>query len=83
MEQGVIRSLKAHYRKRVVRKLITALDKNVSLQTASMLDAMNMRLRKINPTEYEMTSDEIVRVYHTLQPCMSELDRFHLLTRII
>ena len=116
MDQGVIRSLKAHYRKRVIRKLITALDKNVSLPTASMLDAINMlvsswnavstetivncfrkagissssqelaqtdgddtfkelneelsRLRKINPTEYEMTSDEFLRLADKV--CTSE-----------
>ena len=42
MDQGLNRSFKAHYQKRVIRKLIISLDKKVSLQKISMLDVMNM-----------------------------------------
>ena len=40
MDQGVIRSLKAHYRSRIVRLCIKALDKNHPLPKVSILEAM-------------------------------------------
>ena len=39
MDQGMIRSLKVLYWKRVVRELFGALDKNVSLPKVSVVDA--------------------------------------------
>ena len=42
MDQCVIRSLKAHYRGRVVRKFIRALDKGQSLPKISLLQAMKL-----------------------------------------
>ena len=41
MDQGAIRTLENHFKKRIVRKLIRALNKNVSLQKVSMLGTMN------------------------------------------
>ena len=40
MDQGVIRSLKAHYRRRIVRLCIKAVDKNEPLPKISILQAM-------------------------------------------
>ena len=42
MDQGVIRSLKARYRTKVVQKMIEAIDGNKSLPNISVLDAMKM-----------------------------------------
>ena len=42
MDQGVIRSLKAHYRGRVVRRLCRALDKTKTLPKISILQAMKI-----------------------------------------
>ena len=42
MDQGVIRSLKASYRKRVVRKTIQSIEKNKSLPKISLLQGMQM-----------------------------------------
>ena len=42
MDQGVIRSLKAHYRGRVVRRLCRALDKTKTLPEISILQAMKI-----------------------------------------
>ena len=42
MDQGVIRSLKAHYRERVVRRLCRALDKTKTLPEISILQAMKI-----------------------------------------
>ena len=44
MYQGVIRSLKAHYRGRVVRRLCRALDKTKMLPKISILQAMKILL---------------------------------------
>ena len=42
MDQGVIHSLKAKYRKNVVRKIIRSLEKNKTLPKISMLQGMQM-----------------------------------------
>ena len=42
MDQGVIRSLKAHYQGRVVRRLCTALDKTKTLPKISILQGMKI-----------------------------------------
>ena len=42
MDQGVIRSLKARYRTKVVQKMIEAIDNKNSLPTISLLDAIKM-----------------------------------------
>ena len=42
MDQGVIRSLKAKYRKKVVRKVIGSLEKNKTLPKISILQGMQM-----------------------------------------
>ena len=42
MDQGVIRSLKAHYRGRIVRRLCRALDKMKTLPKISILQAMKI-----------------------------------------
>ena len=42
MDQGVIRSLKAHYRGTVVRRLCRALDKTKTLPKISILQAMKI-----------------------------------------
>ena len=42
MDQGVIRSLKARYRTKVVKKMIEAIDSNKPLPDISLLDAMKM-----------------------------------------
>ena len=52
MDQGVIRSFKAHYQKRVVRKLIKALGKNASFPKVYCYDyaeACNFTKIKIPP----------------------------------
>ena len=41
MDQGIIRSLKAHYRKKLLSKLISALDKN-EIFKVNLLDALHM-----------------------------------------
>lgn len=48
MDQGVTRSLKVLYQKRVVRELLKVLDKNISLPKVSMVDAMNMLVSSWN-----------------------------------
>ena len=42
MDQGVIRSLKAHYKTMSIKKLIEAIDKKKTLPEFSILDAMQM-----------------------------------------
>ena len=42
MDQGVIRSLKAHYKTMSIKKLIEAIDKKKPLREFSILDAMQM-----------------------------------------
>ena len=42
MDQGVIRSLKAHYRRRVVRLLCSALESNKPLRKISTLSGMKI-----------------------------------------
>ena len=42
MDQGVMRSLKAHYRGRVIRRLCRALDKTKTLPKVSILQAMKI-----------------------------------------
>ena len=42
MDQGVIRSLKAKYRVKVIQKMIEAIDKKKELPQISLLDAMKM-----------------------------------------
>ena len=44
MDQGVTRSLKAHYRGRVIRRLCRALDKTKTLPKISILQAMKIRV---------------------------------------
>ena len=45
MDQGVIRSLKAHYRAKLVRKQIANIEMNRELPKITLLEAMNI-LRK-------------------------------------
>ena len=42
MDQGVIRSLKAKYRAKVIRKYINAMESNKELRKITILDAMAM-----------------------------------------
>ena len=42
MDQGVIRSLKAKYRKNIVQRIIRSLEKNIALSVVSILKAMQM-----------------------------------------
>ena len=42
MDQGVIRSIKAHYRTKVVRKYLTHIELGKPLPDISVLDAMNL-----------------------------------------
>ena len=42
MDQGVIRSLKAKYRKNMVQRIIRSLEKNIALPVVSILKAMQM-----------------------------------------
>ena len=56
MDQGVIRSLKARYRAKVVQKLIEAIDGNKSLPDVSVLDAMKMLV-----LSWDEVTDKIVQ----------------------
>ena len=58
MDQGVLRSLKAHYRHRVVRRLCRALDKTKTLPKISILQAM-----KILVSSWEAASAQIIVNY--------------------
>ena len=42
MDQGIIHSLKSHYRLRAVQKMILAVEMNKQLPTTSILDAISM-----------------------------------------
>ena len=42
MDQGVIRSLKANYRRKIIKRLIRAVDMKKKLQQTSILDAMQL-----------------------------------------
>ena len=58
MDQGVIRSLKAHYRGRIVRRLCRALDKTKTLPKISILQAM-----KILVSSWEAVSEQTIVNY--------------------
>ena len=58
MDQGVIRSLKAHYRGRIVRRLCRALDKAKALPKISILQAM-----KILVSSWEAVSEQTIVNY--------------------
>ena len=58
MDQGVIRSLKAHYRGRIVRRLCRALDKVKALPKISILQAM-----KILVSSWEAVSEQTIVKY--------------------
>ena len=53
MDQGVIRSLKAKYRKNMVRKIITNLEKNKALPAISILNGMQMLVSAWNSVSTE------------------------------
>ena len=53
MDQGVIRSLKAKYRKNMVRKIIRNLEKNKALPTISILNGMQMLVSAWNSVSIE------------------------------
>ena len=55
-DQGVIRSLKARYRTKVVQKMIEAIDGNKSLPYVSVLDAMKMLV-----LSWDEVTDKIVQ----------------------
>ena len=59
MDQGVIRSLKAKYRKNVVRKFIRSLDKNLGIPKISILNAMQMLVSSWN----SVTTEAIVNCF--------------------
>ena len=53
MDQGVIRSLKAKYRKNMVRKIIRNLEKNKALPAISILNGMQMLVSAWNSVSIE------------------------------
>ena len=53
MDQGVIRSLKAKYRKNMVRKIIRNLEKNKALSAISILNGMQMLVSAWNSVSIE------------------------------
>ena len=55
MDQGVIRSLKVHYRKKVVRLCIKAVERNKPLPKISILQAMKHLLSSRNAVSKETT----------------------------
>ena len=53
MNQGVIRSLKAKYRKNMVQKIIRNLEKNKALPAVSILNGMQMLVSALNSVSIE------------------------------
>ena len=76
MEQGVIRSLKAKYRKNTVQKIIRSLEKNNAVPEVSILKAMQMLAWNTVSTETIVNCCLKARVSFANQEAADEDDSF-------
>ena len=74
MEQGVIRSLKAHYRRRTVRLCIKALDENKPLPEITILYTVKNLVSSWNAVSEETTDNCFKKANISLATAVTDAD---------
>ena len=66
MDQGVIRCLKAHYRKQLVKLILHSLDSNKPLPKVSLLTAVQLLVSPWNEVSQTTIVNCLIRKFETL-----------------
>ena len=66
MDQGVIRCLKAHYRKQLVKLILRSLDSNKPLPKVSLLTALQLLVSAWNEVSQTTIVNCLIRKFETL-----------------
>ena len=66
MDQGVIRCLKAHYRKWLVKQILRSLDSNKPLPKVSLLTALQLLVSAWNEVSQTTIVNCLIRKFETL-----------------